>query len=436
MSRVKFAYGAVAAALILGGCAAAEGSPRSDRVSPSSVVGQSTTPNTPGSTGGATEPAPTTVAPGFDVRGTVTTATGTPLPGAAVTLGGATVSTDASGVFAFFGTEPGRVSATRPGWQAGYVDFDGSVPAVTVVLEPRVVRALRVSRSAAADPAIFERILELAELTTVNALVFDTKDESGSVLYETSVAEAHAIGAVSPRYDPIELISAAKYHDLYTITRIVSFEDDYRADARPEIKVTGDWVDAANPESWSYPLDLAVEACGFGFDEIQFDYVRFATSEAALASKPPTQAMRTEAIGSFLTRAKELLHPMGCAVSAAVFGIVMSSPDDQGIGQRPEDLAGIIDAVSPMLYPSHYSDGWLGFEDPNDHPGPVVANALDAGSPRFAEITIVRPWLQAFYYNASQIHAQIDEAEARGFGWILWNATGKYQLEWLPREDA
>ena len=126
---------------------------------------------------------------------------------------------------------------------------------------------------------------------------------------------------------------------------------------------------------------------------------------------------------------------MGCAVSADIFGIVLSSPDDQGIGQRPEDLTGIVDAVSPMLYPSHYSDGWLGFDEPNDHPGPVVADALDDGLPRFGEITIMRPWLQAFYYTANQVLAQIDEAESRGLGWILWNATGKYNLEWLPQEE-
>jgi hypothetical protein len=316
------------------------------------------------------------------------------------------------------------------------VAFDGTESAVSVTLEPRIVRALRVSRNIAAEPEAFARTLQLAAASTVNALVFDTKDESGSVLYETSVAEAHAIGAVDPRYDPSELLSAAKYQDLYTITRIVSFEDDHRADARPEMKLYGDWVDAANPDSWDYPLDLAVEACGLGFDEVQFDYVRFPTADGADALRPRTQAERTAAIASFLAEAVDRLHPLGCAVSAAIFGIVLSSSNDQGTGQRPEDLTGIIDAVSPMLYPSHYSAGWLGFDDPNDHPGPVVADALDDGAPRFGELTIMRPWLQAFYYNDGQILAQIEAAESRGHGWILWNALGNYDLESLPREVA
>ena len=380
--------------------------------------------------------ATSTTMPGPDLLGSVTTPTGDPLPGVVVSLAGTAVTTDVSGGFVLSGVAPGSISAHRLGWLPASVEFDGSVPAVSIVLEPRVVRALRVSRSAAADRAVFDRILELADLTTVNAVVFDTKDESGAVLYETDVTEAHSIGAVSPRYDPIELISAAKYHDLYTITRIVAFEDDYRADARSGLKLAGDWVDPTNPESWEYPLDLAVEACGFGFDEVQFDYVRFPSSSTTRVRNPETQQERTAAIAAFLSEARDRLHPLGCAVSAAIFGIVLSARNDQGIGQRPEDLAGIIDAVSPMIYPSHYSDGWMGFESPNDHPGPVVADALDDGAPRFGSATIMRPWLQAFYYNAAQVLAGINEAEARGFGWILWNATGKYDISWLPAADG
>ena len=89
-----------------------------------------------------------------------------------------------------------------------------------------------------------------------------------------------------------------------------------------------------------------------------------------------------------------------------------------------------------MIYPSHYSDGWLGFSDPNDHPGPVVANALDSGAPRLGATTLMRPWLQAFYYDGEQVKAEIAEAEARGLGWLLWNAGGNYAASWLPTAEA
>jgi hypothetical protein len=85
-----------------------------------------------------------------------------------------------------------------------------------------------------------------------------------------------------------------------------------------------------------------------------------------------------------------------------------------------------------MIYPSHYDDGWLGFARPNDYPGQVVADALDSGMPRLSGNTQMRPWLQAFYYNGSQILEEIAEAEERGTGWILWNAGGQYSSSWLP----
>ena len=88
-----------------------------------------------------------------------------------------------------------------------------------------------------------------------------------------------------------------------------------------------------------------------------------------------------------------------------------------------------------MIYPSHYSDGWLGFPVPNDHPGAVVADALDDGMARLEPCGLIRPWLQAFYYNASQVQAEIAEAEARGTGWILWNVRSHYADSWLPGID-
>ncbi len=115
-----------------------------------------------------------------------------------------------------------------------------------------------------------------------------------------------------------------------------------------------------------------------------------------------------------------------------MFAIVLSTANDQGIGQRPEELSEVVDVISPMIYPSHYSRGWLGFADPNDHPGPVTADALDDGAPRLAPGTIMRPWLQAFFYTPSQVREGIDAAAERGFGWMLWHVRGVYDLDALP----
>jgi hypothetical protein len=306
---------------------------------------------------------------------------------------------------------------------------------VTVSLSPHIVRGLRVASTVAADDEAFNHLLDLAAGSTVNTLVFDTKDETSKVLYPSNSEFAAAIGSIDPMYDAKERLAQAREAGLYTITRIVTFEDSIWTRERPEQKLAGSWIDPANRDGWEYPLELAVEACGLGFDEIQFDYVRYPSGRAAAIARqqnPTTQEDRVGAVSAFLTEARDRLHPLGCVISADIFAIVLSAPNDQGIGQMPEAVSGVLDAVSPMIYPSHYSDGWLGFPKPNDYPGPVVADALDSGMPRLSGDTLMRPWLQAFYYNGSQVQAEINEAESRGAGWILWNAGGNYAESWLP----
>jgi hypothetical protein len=125
------------------------------------------------------------------------------------------------------------------------------------------------------------------------------------------------------------------------------------------------------------------------------------------------------------------VHAVGCPISADVFAIVLSVNDDEGIGQRVQEVSASVDAISPMIYPSHYSNGWLGFDSPNDHPSEVVSQALTAGMPKL-QGGMLRPWLQAFYYDGDQIAEEIDQAESRGLGWILWNATSDFQASWFP----
>jgi hypothetical protein len=255
------------------------------------------------------------------------------------------------------------------------------------------------------------------------------------VHYDTAVAEAHAIGAVEVSYDPAARIAAAHDAGLYAITRIAVFEDPVRARARPEAKLAGSWIDMTDPANWEYPLALATEACGIGFDEIQFDYVRFPagrTAEVARTRLPTTEEERVAAIVAFLAEARSRLLPMGCATSADVFAIVLSTENDQGIGQRPEDVSAVVDALSPMIYPSHYADGWIGLADPNDHPAAVTGDALDSGMPRLAATAVMRPWLQAFGWSSAQILSAVEAAEERGIGWLLWNAAGNYSAASLP----
>jgi hypothetical protein len=193
------------------------------------------------------------------------------------------------------------------------------------------------------------------------------------------------------------------------------------------------FLDPTDPAARAYALDLAVEACSLGVDEIQFDYVRFPDSrpETVHFDGGVTIDVRTEAIRSFLRTAVEVLHAEGCAVAADVFGFVTSVEDDGGIGQNWIDVTSVVDVASPMLYPSHYGAGWFGYESPNDHPAPVVDRALVDGLDRLSRQVVVRPWLQDFGYNSSQVRAQIEVAEAHGLGWMLWNAFSNVTVDAL-----
>jgi hypothetical protein len=207
--------------------------------------------------------------------------------------------TGADGMFSM--TVPaGTISVTRPAWHSVDVEWAGE-PNITITLEPRIVRAVRVSKYVAADPEAFARLLDLADTTIVDTLVFDTKDESGSVLYESNVAAAREYGAIRPMYDPFELLAAAKEHGLYTITRVVSFEDDIWVRQNPAAKLLGSWVDMRDVANWEYPLALAVEACELGFDEIQFDYVRFPAGKTTCAF-PPARPERPSTLERIRTR--------------------------------------------------------------------------------------------------------------------------------------
>jgi hypothetical protein len=145
-----------------------------------------------------------------------------------------------------------------------------------------------------------------------------------------------------------------------------------------------------------------------------------------------TQDERVETIAGFLARAKATLEPMGCSLSAAIFGIVLATENDQGIGQRPEEISNETDAISPMVYPSHYSDGWIGLAVPNDHPYDVTSDALDDALERLSPGTTLRPWLQAFWWTNAQIRSSIQAAEDRGVGWMMWNVSSNFDRSALP----
>jgi hypothetical protein len=376
-------------------------------------------------------------------RGRVLNREGSPVEGAYVTNGAATAVTDAEGRFTVRKAEPGRVTVWRPAWDGAEINWDGSPGESMIAIEPQVMKAVHIGGEAARDNWQFH--LDLVRTTELNAVMLDLKDESGLVFYQSAVPMATQVGAAYPYYDLPVLTAQAREAGAYVIGRIVVFQDPIAAIRAPEMAVWDTdlngpyaagkqyFLDPTDPAAQAYGLDLAVEACRAGIDEIQFDYVRFPDNrrESARFDGGVTPEVRIATIRDFLATAVAELHPLGCAVAADIFGFITRAVDDGGIGQRWEDLTAVIDVASPMLYPSHYASGWYGFQRPNDHPAEMVAHGLDDGLQRLSRQMVVRPWLQDFGYSADQVRSQIDEAEARGLGWMLWNAKSVVTVEAL-----
>ncbi len=311
---------------------------------------------------------------------------------------------------------------------------------------PEMVRAIYVSSAAAANPDTLDSIIELINETELNAVVLDIKEDY--VWYDTQVAFFQDAQAVNAVYDVEAVLQKLKENGIYTIARLVVFKDPIVAENRPDLAIQDDngglwrgyqgeaWVNPFLEELWEANILLAIEAAEYGFDEIQYDYVRFPSDgDLSTADFDHGYSMddRVGAISDFLDASHERINEAGAWLAADVFGIIALYDDDQGIGQYLRELVKHVDFVCPMVYPSHFDAGSIYVGDggePNDYPGEVIeismAGALDK-MPGMEEK--LRPWLQDFSlggmmaYGPEEVRAQIDAAEASGAtGWMLWNS--------------
>ena len=390
------------------------------------------------------------------LEGTVSTEDGRPLPDTAIELGGRELVTDEAGEYRINRAVAGDMTARRPAWETAVVPYDGTSTQLDIVMDPLIVRALRVQADKAGESEAWRRLLRLSENTDINGMVVDLKDEAGVVVYDTGIALAHDIGAVQPAYDITSIVADMDEHGLYKIARIVAFQDPYLASEQPglatidsktgrpwETKSGRAWLDPTDPAAWEYPLSLAEEACRLGFDEVQFDYVQFPVGGVATARfdelvyddayyEDEAQFLRIETIGAFLQEAHDRLYPAGCALAADILAITLESRSDEGIGQQPGPLSSAVDVLSPMIYSYAYAPGWRDYEDPNEHAPEIVQTALDTGIPRLEGPAIYRPWLQRAKLEPPEIRAVWGIAEERSLGWMLWSENSSFGPNMLP----
>lgn len=370
---------------------------------------------------------------------------------------------------------PGEIAVRAedgPGTGGGLED-DG----VRHVVKPGFVKGVYMSSATAGYKKRFDELVAFVDKTEVNALVIDVKEDRGALAFVPRAKALEPYVSPKPSIRDIRAMTAALHEKgIYLIARVFVFQDPYLVSKRPELAVQfkgggvwkdrkgQTWLDPASKEVWKYNALVAKEVYAAGFDEIQFDYIRFLSDgQTSLAAFPAYDGItpKEDVIKDFFSYMDtELRVKSGIPISADLFGLTMWQHDyDLNIGQRLEHALRHFDAVSPMVYPSHYPAGFLGFANPAAHPYEIVRKNMDKGNVLLATLDAeteqkkaegagivpsigrLRPWVQDFDLGAEYTPKMVRDQmraieEARGEGWIFWNARNVYTEEAYALEPS
>ena len=316
-----------------------------------------------------------------------------------------------------------------------------------LVLADRRVRGIHLTCWGAGSPKLRKELIRKISNSVINTVVIALKETDGKV-YIPGVEKAHKWGSYQAAItDPAAMLKDFKGAGLYTVARIVVFKDKVVPKVRQDLAVRNPdgglwrsrngatWVDPYHKEVWDYNLDLAELAAKLGFDEIQFDYIRYPSEgnpSLCRYSKPHNRQASTKNLKDFLDYSRKRLAPYKVKISADVFGLTTSVKDDMGIGQDIATLAAGADYVYPMMYPSHYNPGEYNLKNPNGSPFKVINRGLkDAMGKLGKDYARIRPYLQDFSmgytYGPSEVRAQIMATRLNHLeSWVLWNAANRY----------
>lgn len=338
---------------------------------------------------------------------------------------------------------------------------------------PDAIRGIYVTGHSAGGSK-FQELLHLLDTTDLNAMVIDIKDDWGHITYKLPEDSPYASLGQNYIKDPIEMLNVLEEKQIYPIARMVVFKDTTLPKTRPDLSfMDGDkvWVNNrgesfVNPflkEVWDYNVDIAIEAAKLGFQEIQFDYVRFPEGferrdEELVYDLGEYKNMdidnvqkRVHAVTDFVAYAREKLKPYGVKVSVDIFGYTATIPEAPGIGQNFLKISENVDVISSMIYPSHWTS-YFGIAKPDLEPYKLVREYAKVENMKLKELEnppITRPWLQDFtasylgsgnylVYGKTEVEAQIRALYDEGITeYLLWNASNSYSpnVEYIPQKS-
>lgn len=381
--------------------------------------------------------------------------------------------------------QEGYIQVLAPGYRKAVFPLQpGAIPQ-EIEMEPFFVKSLYIKSSTAAYmPEVLDEFFDVIDETELNAIVIDLKSDNiadlGLIYYQSDVPIIKELGTSANLLDIRAVLAEARARNIYTIARIHVFShDNLLAETKPEWaaqdktgctpnenrQCNGDvfyadwdiaWLDSWNRKVWDYNIQLGVEAAQLGFDEIQFDYIRFASDarniEDMELSKPTDPVNNPEAmyenIAQFMEQAHKAFNEVGAFFSVDVFGYAAWQPQPS-IGQNMTLMAPNADYICPMVYPSHYMVNELGFENAAAHPYEIVYESLKRGQTMVdGSYATLRPWLQDFTllwmpddliveYGVDEVRAQIEATEVftQSTGWALWNSDNEYTFEALEPDE-
>jgi hypothetical protein len=350
---------------------------------------------------------------------------------------------------------------------------------------PNVIKAIYSTGWSAGSRKKGDYLINLIKSTELNAIVVDVKNCDGEISYETDIDLAKKYGSEEIKIlKPNALIKKLHDAEIYVIARVAVFQDRALANARPDLALQSkskdtvwkdyrglSWVDQTSKEVWDYNIAVAQDALNRGFDEVNFDYIRFASDGNMSDIEYPFYdeiTPKVKIMESFFKYLRENI-PDG-KLSADLFGYTTLLKNDLGIGQNLEIAFSYFDYISPMVYPSHYNKGYYGYDNPAEYPYDVVYSSMLKANERLVEFnkstttlkmvdSKLRPWLQDFdlgvEYDSQKVRAQIQAVHDAASttqaglsaevltekdapveaGWMLWAASNIYTKDALKTSD-
>lgn len=330
---------------------------------------------------------------------------------------------------------------------------------VTHISPPETIKGIYMSQCVVGTPNFREKLVTLIKDTELNAVVIDIKDSNGKLSFRTdNPILKNSVSGSCGANDMKLFLSYLHTNNIYVIGRITTFQDLWYTKIHPELAVktkSGEvwkdskgqsFIDAGAKEFWGYIVEIGKESYKVGFDELNFDYIRF-PSDGNMEDTEFTFDVgrkKSEVIKEFFSYLHDNLKKDGIVISADLFGMTTTATNDMGIGQVFVDALPYFDYIDPMVYPSHFGSGWGGFKNPAEHPYEIIKITMNEAIARAKSINQnpnkVRPWLQDFslgaVYTADLVRDQIRATNESGLNsWLFWSAANTYTKEAFVKES-